>query len=131
MFEVSAQRLRYTGPPAAALATTGGDELSGVYDLQASLVKGDMTTIKLEWQAPKDKRKLKWEYGIYYGANLKVNCVKRVHFLLLGYIFINFFFSRRCIRMACVTGLRIFFSLSRTWKRKPWTNLTCLCYAIT
>ena len=54
------------------MATTGGDELMSCTDLQAGVVKGDMTVVKLEWRAPKDKRKLKWEYGIYYGANLKV-----------------------------------------------------------
>ena len=71
-FEVSAQRLHYSGPPSAVMATTTGEELNGVSDLKASIVKGDMTVVKLEWRAPKDKRKLKWEYGIYYGANLKV-----------------------------------------------------------
>ena len=70
--EVSARRLRYVGPPSSVVATTSGEELPGVNDLRASVVKGDMTAVKLEWHPPKDKRKLKWEYGIYYGVNLKV-----------------------------------------------------------
>lgn len=70
--EVSARRLRFVGPPSSVLATTTGELLPGVSDLQASVVKGDMTAVKLDWLPPKDKRKLKWEYGIYYGVNLKV-----------------------------------------------------------
>lgn len=71
-FEVSARRLRFVGPPSSVLATTSGDELPSVSDLQASVVKGDMTAVKLDWIPPKDKRKFKWEYGVYYGVNLKV-----------------------------------------------------------
>ena len=72
-FEVSARRLSFNGPPSSVVAITSGEELSGVNDVQANVVKGDMTSVKIEWQPPKDKRKLKWEYGIYYGANLKVS----------------------------------------------------------
>lgn len=71
-FEVSALRDPFIGPPSAAIATTTGDELLSVANLKASLVKSDLTTVKLEWSPPKDKRKLKWEYGIYYGVSLKV-----------------------------------------------------------
>ena len=39
---------------------------------QVAVVKADTASVKLEWRPPRDKRKLKWEYGIYYGANLKV-----------------------------------------------------------
>ena len=38
---------------------------------QVAVVKADTASVKLEWRPPRDKRKLKWEYGIYYGANLK------------------------------------------------------------
>lgn len=69
--EVSARRMRFTGPPSSVLAITSGEELPGISDLRASVVKGDMTAVKLEWHPPKDKRKLKWEYGVYYGVNLK------------------------------------------------------------
>ena len=71
--EVSARRLRFTGPPSSVLAITSGEELPGISDLRASVVKGDMPAVKLEWHPPKDKRKLKWEYGVYYGVNLKVS----------------------------------------------------------
>ena len=71
-FEVSALRQKFSGPPASVVTTTTGDELPGVYGLQATVAKADTAAVKLEWQPPKDKRKLKWEYGIYYGANLKV-----------------------------------------------------------
>jgi hypothetical protein len=76
--EVSARRMRFTGPPSSVLAVTSGEELPGISDLRASVVKGDMTAVKLEWHPPKDKRKLKWEYGVYYGVNLKVrrNCLR-------------------------------------------------------
>lgn len=71
-FEVSGRRLRFVGPPSSVLAVTTGEELPAVTGLQASVVKGDMTAVKLDWLPPKDKRKFKWEYGIYYGVNLKV-----------------------------------------------------------
>ena len=70
--EVSARRLGYVDQPSSVEATTSGEELPDVNDLRASVVKGDITAIKLEWNPPKDKRKLKWEYGIYYGVNLEV-----------------------------------------------------------
>ena len=38
---------------------------------QVAVVKADTASVKLEWRPPRDKRKLKWEYGNYYGANLK------------------------------------------------------------
>ena len=71
-FEVAALRNKFSGPSAAVVAVTTGDDLPAVSGLQATLAKGgEMSAVKLEWQPPKDKRKLKWEYGVYYGASLK------------------------------------------------------------
>jgi hypothetical protein len=70
-FDVSALRHQFTGPAVPVVATTTGEQLPIVAGLQAHIVKGEMTAVKLEWEVSQDKRKAKWEYGIFYGANLK------------------------------------------------------------
>ena len=71
--QVSALRGRFAGLPDTVVAVTTGEQIPVVYDLQATGIKGETVGVKLQWQPPKDKRKLKWQYGVYYGVNLKVS----------------------------------------------------------
>lgn len=48
-----------------------GVELPRVPGLKAEVVKTHGTTVKLSWDQPKDLRKEKWVFGVYYGLGMK------------------------------------------------------------
>ena len=70
-FEVCGYQKDYTGLVVTTHMPTAGVELPLVPGLHVGLVKGQGTTVKLNWDLPKDSagRKEKWVYGIYYGRN--------------------------------------------------------------
>jgi hypothetical protein len=69
-FEVMGYRRGYSGPPDHVRAATDGTELPRVLGLRAEVVKSQGTTVKLSWDRPKDIRKERWVYGVYYGFNM-------------------------------------------------------------
>lgn len=44
-----------------------GIALSAIVIKNVTIVKNTGTSVNLNWEAPSDKRKIKWIYGIYYG----------------------------------------------------------------
>ncbi|XP_065222382.1 sortilin-related receptor-like [Planococcus citri] len=66
-FEVSIVKSGVSGTPARVATTTDGLPLPAVTNVKASLSKN---VVKLTWDAPKDKRKMSWTYGIYYGVTM-------------------------------------------------------------
>jgi hypothetical protein len=48
-----------------------GVPLPSINELHGELAKAQGTTVKLSWEAPKDSRKIKWTYGIYYATSIK------------------------------------------------------------
>lgn len=70
-FEVNAFQNNYVGKVVSISASTTRTPLPIVPNLQASLMKQQGTTVKLSWDLPKDTRKIKWQYAIYYGLNMQ------------------------------------------------------------
>lgn len=48
-----------------------GTPLPAIRGLTVEVVKSHGTTVKLSWDSPKDPRKSVWQYGVYYGLNMK------------------------------------------------------------
>lgn len=71
VFEVSAYRKNFEGRTTTVTAKTEGTELPVVPGLAVEVVKSHGTTVKLSWDSPKDSRKAVWQYGVYYGLNMK------------------------------------------------------------
>lgn len=70
-FKVRAFKKSYVGQETAITVETLGAPLPEVPDLVAQLDKQSGTSVKAKWNPPKDSRKLKWEYGIYFALNLQ------------------------------------------------------------
>ncbi|CAH0560374.1 unnamed protein product [Brassicogethes aeneus] len=66
-FEVYAFRNTLNGPSSFLTVKTKGFPLPQVANLEAILIKQTGTGVKLTWDRPKDGRKVKWNYGIFYG----------------------------------------------------------------
>ncbi|XP_020710796.1 sortilin-related receptor isoform X2 [Athalia rosae] len=71
IFEVNAFKNNYVGKVVMVTATTTGTPLPWVPNLQVNLNKDHGTTVKLSWDPPKDSRKIKWQYGVYYAFNMQ------------------------------------------------------------
>ncbi|XP_046432202.1 sortilin-related receptor-like isoform X1 [Neodiprion fabricii] len=69
-FDVNAFKNNFVGKVVTISATTTGTPLPTVPNLQAQLMKDQGTTVKLSWEPPKDSRKIKWKYAIYYALNM-------------------------------------------------------------
>ncbi|XP_059482311.1 sortilin-related receptor-like [Neocloeon triangulifer] len=69
-FQVSGYRKGFSGRGAQVIATTQGDELPVVPNISAEVVKLQGTTVKMNWDLPKDPRKIKWHYGVYYATDM-------------------------------------------------------------
>lgn len=71
VFEVSAFRKHFEGRATTVTAKTQGSQLPVVPGLAVEVLKSHGTTVKLSWDSPKDSRKALWQYGVYYGLNMK------------------------------------------------------------
>lgn len=70
-FEVNAFKNNYAGKPVWVEASTTGTPLPTVLVTAASQVKNQGITVKLSWNPPKDPRKIKWQYAVYYALNMQ------------------------------------------------------------
>ncbi|XP_026686698.1 sortilin-related receptor [Diaphorina citri] len=71
MFEVNAFKKNFISRSSVISVTTTGVPLPSINELHGELAKAQGTTVKLSWEAPKDSRKIKWTYGIYYATSIK------------------------------------------------------------
>uniref|UniRef100_A0A8D9B9P9 Sortilin-related receptor n=1 Tax=Cacopsylla melanoneura TaxID=428564 RepID=A0A8D9B9P9_9HEMI len=71
LFEVNAFKKNFVGRSSVINVKTTGEPLPRITVLHAELAKAQGTTVKLSWDAPKDSRKVKWTYGIYYATSTK------------------------------------------------------------
>ncbi|KAG8226274.1 hypothetical protein J437_LFUL004831 [Ladona fulva] len=69
-FEVNAFKKGFIGPSSTISVKTDGVPLPTIQSLKAEILKSQGTTVKLSWDPPKDSRKEKWVYGIYYALNI-------------------------------------------------------------
>ncbi|XP_046665505.1 sortilin-related receptor-like isoform X3 [Homalodisca vitripennis] len=70
-FEVVPYNSKFEGQPSSITTRTDGVTLPQITGLHVELVKSHGTAVKIGWSPPNDNRKVSWEYGIFYGRNLK------------------------------------------------------------
>ncbi|XP_071441297.1 sortilin-related receptor-like isoform X2 [Hetaerina americana] len=71
IFEVNAYKKNFTGPTRIINVQTDGNSLPSITNIKAGVPVSQGTTVKLNWDPPKDSRKEKWVYGVYYALRPK------------------------------------------------------------
>ncbi|XP_025834721.1 sortilin-related receptor-like isoform X2 [Agrilus planipennis] len=70
IFRVSAYKKSFYGEEVGIMVNLTGIPLPEVPNVEAQVIKEMGTSVKLSWDRPKDSRKVKWVYGVYYGTTL-------------------------------------------------------------